>query len=79
MSYKDQDAGLDADEVHLKPVSSSFTNKVIDAFPKEEHSSLAAARKSMTIFLLVLRFLNCDLNTYKDATIRLKAKVHATN
>ena len=42
MSYKDQDAWLEAGEAHLKPVSSSITNKVIDAFPKEEHASLAA-------------------------------------
>ena len=74
-----QDAWLDAGEAHLKPVSSSITNKVIDAFPKGEHASLAAARKSMTTFRLVLRFLNCDLNTYKDAAKRIKAKSHATN
>ena len=79
MSYKDQDAWLDAGEAHLKPVSSSITNKVIDAFPKEEHASLAAARKSMTTLRLVLRFLNCDLNTYKDAAKRIKAKAHAAN
>ena len=33
----------------------------------------------MTTFRLVLKFLNCDLSTYKDAVKRLKAKTHATN
>ena len=78
MSYKDQDAWLDAGEIHLKPVSSSITHKVIDAFPKEEHSSLAAAGKKTTL-RLVLRFLHCDLNTYKDAAKKLKAKALAAS
>ena len=73
MSYKDQDDWLEAVEAHLKPVSSSIANKVIDAFPREEHASLVAARKSMTTLRLVLRFLNCDLNAYKDAAKRISA------
>ena len=79
MSYPNMDAWLEAGEVHLKPVSSSVTNKVVDAFPKEEHKSLAAARKSITTLRLVLRFLNCDLNTIKDPAKKLQAKALAAS
>ena len=77
-STKEQDSWLQAADLELVPVSSSITNTVVDAFPKGEHSSLSTAKKR-TQLRLVFRFLNCDLNSYKDTDKRAQAKTHAAS
>ena len=75
---KEQDSWLLAADLELVPVSSSITNTVVDAFPKGEHSSLAAAKKR-TQLRVIFKFINCDLNQFKDLDNRAKAKQHAAN